>query len=158
MRLARTSLVLLLLLVASLGAKGLAYRAADPALVPAAALDPATFLAQRGFAVSPPVPDTAPQWITGMRGDCRVRIADVWPQGWAQSIVRDEGAGQRVLYAFAGRLYDEQPVLMTSLVHYRQRLLRYLLVDSPAPAVRAILVSPACPPATIVPADAGRLS
>lgn len=154
----RAGLLLVLLLAASLAGKALSERrAADPAPRDSLA-DLAAYLAARGYAVSVADTNTAPVWVSGTLGGCLVRIADVPPQGWARSIVAQLGAGQQVRYAFGGGFYPDQPVLLTSIAEYRQRLLRYFGLVAPPPIVRAILVSPACPAGTIGPAEAPLLS
>lgn len=158
MRLKPASLLLGLVLVLSLGAKGIAYRVADEVLPQGRTTDLVRFLTTKGLAVSIADPNTAPVWVTGVRGDCRVRLADVWPQGWARSIVSAEGVGQQVRYAFAGGFYDDQPVLMTNYLEYRQRLLRYFGLPAPPPIVRAILISRHCPAGIISARDAAVLS
>jgi hypothetical protein len=158
MRLLPASLILGLVLVLSLAAKGIAHRTADEVMPANNPGDLVSFLMKKGFTVSIADPNTAPVWVSGVQGDCRVRIADVWPQGWARSIVSAEGVGQQVRYAFAGGFYDEQPVMMTNYLEYRQRLLRYFGLSAPPPLVRAILISPHCPAGTISPDDAAVLS
>jgi hypothetical protein len=157
-RLPASLVVLGLVLVASLAAKGAALRQSDDG-VPQGDITPVrTYLAAAGFDVTVADPNTAPIWITGTKGDCTIRIADVAPQGWFRSIVAEQAVGQELHYAFAGQFYADQPVLMTNYAEYRQRLLRYFGQAAPPPAVRAILVSPACPRGIVGPQDAGRLS
>lgn len=158
MRLVPASLILGLVLALSLGAKGIAHRTADEVIPASNPGNLVSFLMKKGLSVTIADPNTAPVWVSGVRGDCRIRIADVWPQGWARSIVSAEGVGQQLRYAFAGGFYDEQPILLTNYLEYRQRLLRYFGLYAPPPAVRAILISPHCPAGIIGAQDAAALS
>jgi hypothetical protein len=158
MRLRRASLILAVLLVASLAGKGFALRASEGIVAGADGPDMTAFLAGKGMTVTVASADTAPVWFTGTKGNCQVRIADVSPQGWARTIVAQEGAGQEVRYAFGGTFHADQPVMATTLAEYGNRLFRYLGFAAPRPIVRAVLISRPCPPKTIVPEDALALS
>jgi hypothetical protein len=158
MQLRRASLILAVLLVASLAGKGLALRASEAGVAGADGADMAAFLAHKGMTVTVASADTAPVWFTGTKGNCRVRIADVSPQGWARSIVAQEGASEEVRYAFGGKFHADQPVMETTLAEYGNRLLRYLGFMAPRPIVRAVLISNECPPGTMAPGDARALS
>lgn len=158
MQLRRASLILAVLLVASLAGKGYALRASEAVVAGADGADMAAFLAHKGMAVTVADANTAPVWYTGSKGACQVRIADVSPQGWARSIVAQEGASEEVRYAFAGKFHADQPVMETTLAEYSSRLFRYLGFMVPRPIVRAVLVSNECPQGTIAPEDALALS
>lgn len=120
--------------------------------------DIVSFLEERGLTVHPPDLRTAPVWIVGTRGECRVRVADVAPEGWSQAIVSEQTAGERLAYAFAGRFHAEQPVTSTRLENYRRRLIRYLGFRAPELRLRAVAASPDCPSDILRPQDASRLS
>src|SRR5689334_559149 len=113
------SLVAAFVLAVSLSAKVHAFRTAEEAPEADGGPDIAAFLSERGFSVVRAAPNTAPEWLTGTMGACRVRIADVSPQGWYRSIISEEAAKQRVAYSFEGTLYDDQPVFRTRLADYR---------------------------------------
>lgn len=115
-------------------------------------------LADRGLAVAYSDPKSAPVWIVGTRGACRVRVASIAPEGWARALIDQLAAGDRLAYAFDGRFYDEQPVMRTRLDNYRRRLLRYLGVAVAPLELRAVAVSPGCPADVIRAEDAARLS
>jgi hypothetical protein len=102
----------------------------------------AAFLTKHGFAVRRGE-SGAP--TTGTRGGCQVQVTDVSPQGWHRAVVAQSAAGQKLVYAFAGNIYPEQPVLRTTLDHYVWRLKRYFRMRPPPRAVRAVIISPACP-------------
>lgn len=157
MRRTTANILLVLLLAASLGAK-LAALDSQSAADAAETGDISTFLATRGFALSHAPPKSAPAWIIGTRGGCRVRIADVAAEGWTSAIAARQAAGERLLYAFDGRFHSEQPVWRTRLEKYRRRLLRYFGLREPPLAVRVLTVSDGCPPGTLRPTDAELLS
>lgn len=144
MRPADASLVLGLLLCITLAGK-----AATLARTPGAAADDGMtavgFLKAQGLVVQPFDPTGAPAWIAGSRDDCTVRIAEVAPEGWSRAIVAQQTVGERLLYAFDGRFYDQQPVTRTWIENYRRRLARYLGFDVPALHVFAVAAAPACP-------------
>lgn len=158
MQLRRASVILAVLLVASLAGKGYALRSSEAIVAGADGAEMAAFLAHKGMAVTVADANTAPIWFTGSKDTCQVRIADVSPQGWARNIVAQEGASEEVRYAFAGKFHADQPVLQTTLAEYGNRLLRYLGLMVPRPIVRAVLISNGCPPGTITPGDAAALS
>ncbi|MCO6049145.1 hypothetical protein NGM99_05000 [Mesorhizobium sp. RP14(2022)] len=138
------SLIAAFVLAVSLSAKVHAFRSAEKAPDTNGGPDIAAFLSERGFSVAHAAPNTAPEWVTGTMGSCKVRIADVSPQGWYRSIISEERAKQRVAYSFEGTLYEDQPVLRTRLADYRARLLNYLSMMATPALVRAILVNPDC--------------
>ena len=157
MRLATASLALAALLGLSLAGKSLGLtRAAAPH--PDQGTDIVAFLEERGFAVHAADLETAPVWIVGTRGACRIRVADVAPEGWSRAIIAEQTAGERLAYAFAGRFHAEQPVTGTRLENYRRRLIRYLGFRAPELRLRAVAISSACPPGIMRPQDAPRLS
>jgi hypothetical protein len=102
----------------------------------------ATFLTAQGFAIRQGESGAS---TTGTRGGCQVQVTDVSPQGWHRSVIAQSAAGQKLVYAFAGNIYPEQPVLRTTLDHYVWRLKRYFRMRPPPHAVRAIIISPGCP-------------
>lgn len=102
-------------------------------------------LVKEGFQTHHAIPNTDPAWIYGIRGNCRVQIASVSPQGWHRSVVEWQAAGQTLLYSAGGTLHHRQPILEPLTIHYLNRLKRYLGLDAPAVPVRAIIMAPECP-------------
>jgi hypothetical protein len=143
-RLLLPSLAFGLLLALSLGFKAWGSIGESASAPDRGRAEVAAFLEQRGFSVSPQDPaDTL--WISASSGNCRVQVADVSPQGWQRAAATERAAGQRLSYVYAGKTYSEQPVLLTTLDSYWQRIKRYLHLPSSAYPVRAVIVSPACP-------------
>ncbi|MGN6552050.1 MAG: hypothetical protein ACTHJ3_19465 [Pararhizobium sp.] len=157
MRLAAASLALVALLGTSLAGKAIATMPRAPAAADNAAAVVA-LLRARGLAVTLPDHRSAPYWITGTRGACRVRIVDVPPEGWARRIVAEQTRGEALSFAFDGRFYPQQPVARTRLENYRRRLFGYLGLPAAPLHVRAVTLSPGCPADTIGPEDALALS
>lgn len=151
------SLVFLLLIAGSLTAKTAVF-VAQSAAKSEVTDNVSTFLTARGFLLSHAPPRSAPAWIIGTRGACRVRIADVAAEGWTRTIAAEQATDDRLLFAFDGRFYAKQPVWRTRLEKYRRRLLRYFGVSQPPLAVRVLTVSKGCPADTIRPTDAALLS
>lgn len=153
----RLSLALLALLIFSLAGKSLNFAPGGdvggddgPSI--------AAYLESRGLSVQQPHPEGAPVWIVGTRGDCRVRVADVAPEGWSRAIVAEQTADEDLAYAFDGTFFDEQPVLWTQLEKYRRRLVRYAGFHEPQLSIRAVAVAPSCPSDIVRADDAALLS
>jgi hypothetical protein len=152
-----SSLAFGLLLAASLGLK--LSQQARPETVETLRQDEVlAFLHHHGFAVSMSDPSESPVWTIGTKSDCRVQITDLAPQGWHRAAVARHAGGQRVVYIYGGRTYAEQPVLQTTLDHYRRRLERYLGMPARPPAIRAMVLSQGCPDALPDAQDSIRLS
>lgn len=115
-------------------------------------------LQKHGFATETAPPDTDPVWVHGTRGDCRIDIANVSPQGWHRSIVEWHASGKTLQVSALGKLYDRQPILQPMIVHYFHRLQRYLGIDAPAVKIRAIVVAPGCAASTISSPELAALS
>lgn len=158
MRLILLSLGFTLLLVASLGAKvnskvggGLAATAPDDA-------DILALFKRHGFSVTHAEPNTDPVWITGTLAQCRVDIASVSPRGWHRTVVEWHASGQTLHYAVDGGLFDQQPILKPTAIHYLNRLKRYAGLNAPAVKVRAIVIAPECPADILPPEELVALS
>lgn len=158
MRLILLSLAFGLLLVASVGAKmhgdlggGLAASAPDDA-------DILALFGRHGFAIARAEPNTDPAWITGKQGDCTIDIASISPRGWHRTVVDWRASGRTLHYAVDGGLFDRQPILKPTMVHYLNRLKRYAGLDAPAVKVRAIVLAPECPVDAIPTAELAALS
>lgn len=158
MRLILLSVFFVLLLVASLGAKvhtsfGHGLAATDPDDADIVAL-----LSRHGFAITRAQPGTDPVWITGRQGDCAIDIASVSPRGWHRTAVDWRASGGTLRYAAEGGLFDRQPILRPTMIHYLNRLKRYAGMDAPAVKVRAIIIAPGCPPDAVPMAELATLS
>ncbi|MEI5680157.1 MULTISPECIES: hypothetical protein [unclassified Mesorhizobium] len=153
MRLSVASLALGLLLCVTVAGKVVSLaRTPDVASDEGAAA--VALMNMRGLAVQPFNPVGAPAWIVGTLDDCRVRIAEVAPEGWSRAIVAQQATNERLLYAFDGRFYDQQPVTSTWIENYRRRLARYIGFEEPALRLFAVTVAPACPADIVRPEDA----
>ena len=138
-----------LLLVLSLAVKvqaGLGH--SSPAVTPDGE-DIVAMLARSGFATSRAAPNTDPAWVYGVKGECKLQIADVSLQGWHRSALELEAVGRSLLYSVGGRLHTEQPILWPMMIHYLRRLERYVGIDAPPPRVRAIVIGRGCSAALI---------
>jgi hypothetical protein len=138
-------LLLLGLLVLSLAGKVLGTPA--PGLAPAGVFPDklAADLAARGFEQDR-IADGA-FWASAHAGSCRIEIAEVAPQGWHRSMVRQYAAGRPLIFVFGGTAYAEQPVLWTKLAYYRQRLLAPFRLSVEAPVHAVVLTG--CAPAEV---------
>ncbi len=157
MRLSAASLALGLLLCVTLAGK-VASLARTPDIASDEGAAAVALMKARGLAVQPFNPLGAPAWIVGTNGDCRLRVAEVAPEGWSRAIVAQQATGERLLYAFDGRFYDQQPVTNTWMENYRRRLARYVGFDVPALRLFAVTVAPACPSDIVRPEDAAALT
>lgn len=101
-------------------------------------------LEKEGFQIDRAAPNTDPEWVYGIRRNCRVQIASVSPQGWHRSVVEWQARNQTLLYSAGGALHDRQPILGPLTVHYLNRLKRYLGFAAPAVPIRAIIMAPEC--------------
>lgn len=120
--------------------------------------DIVALLHQHGFRTKRAPPNTDPVWIHGVRGDCRIDIANVSPQGWHRSIVEWHATGKSLQYSAMGTLHDQQPILKPMIVHYFGRLKRYLGIDAPGATVRAIVMTTECPAGVITSPELAALS
>jgi hypothetical protein len=152
------SLSFVLLLAASLGVKvhgnlGGGMTASDPDDTDILAL-----FSRHGFAITRAEPNTDPVWITGKQGDCTIDIASISPRGWHRAVVDWRASGRTLHYAAAGDLFDRQPILKPTAIHYLNRLKRYAGIDAAAVKIRAIVIAPECPANIIAPSEFSALS
>jgi hypothetical protein len=134
---------LALLLVLSLGIKASGnITAGDPAPGTGSPVV-ASFLQQNGFSVDPKDPANA-MWVSGSNGPCKVEVADISPDGYQRDAVMEYAAGRPLSYVFAGSVYTDQPVVLTNLHYYWERLKRYLRLPSHDYPVRAVTTSSDC--------------
>ncbi len=115
-------------------------------------------LASHAFEVTPPEPQTDPQWYTARRGGCTLLVANVSPQGWHRAAVEWKAAGAPVVYAAGAALHERQPIAGPLARHYLRRMERYAGIDAPPLRVRAIIRSGNCPDRLIAPAELAALS
>ena len=156
MRRSIASLAFAALLAASLDSKGFGLKE-----ISGAGPDDAravSYLEERGLTINSADRHAASIWIVATRGACRVRITAVSPEGWSRTIVAEQTEGEHLMYAFDGRLYAQQPVMRTMLENYRRRLVRYFGYRATNLEIRAIAVSPNCPPDLLNSQAALRLS
>lgn len=116
------------------------------------------FMKAHGLDMAPLDYSSAPVWVVGALDNCVVRIAEVAPEGWSRAIVAEQTASDRLVYAFNGRFYEEQPVMRTKIENYRRRMVRYAGFQTPSLELLAIAVSSACPSDILRPEDAVLLS
>lgn len=145
------------LLLASVAGK-IAMLTSTAAQERAKGADVAVWLKSHGFEVQPVIVDSTPVWIVGLKGNCRIRLVDVAPEGWSQSIIDQQTSHDQLSYVFDGRFYAQQPVVRTRLANYKRRLARYAGIERPQLRVLAMAVSAECPPDMIGPQDAIYLS
>lgn len=148
-------LALLLALSLAIKVHALGQNAAIPAVDDQ---DIVSLLGRKGFAVSRAAANTDPGWIYGVKGRCKVQVADVSLQGWHRATLEWEAGGRSLLYSVGGMLYAEQPILKPMVIHYFRRFERYVGVQAPSVRVRAIIIDPQCPPNQIAPAEFEALS
>jgi hypothetical protein len=149
MRPSTLSLGFALLLVLSLGVKVQARLGSSSPAIASDGEDIIATLGRSGFATSRAAPNTDPTWVYGVKGECKLQIADISLQGWHRSALELEAVGRSILYSVGGRLHTEQPILWPMMIHYFRRLERYVGIDAPPPRARAIVIGPGCPAAPI---------
>ena len=120
--------------------------------------DIVAMLNRNDFKVSVASGAVDPQWVSGKRESCLLRIANVSPQGWHRAAVEWTAAGLPVLYATGGALHRNQPILVPLLRHYLRRAERYVGIPAEALKVRAIILSGDCPADLISRANLAALS
>ncbi len=109
------------------------------------------FLAQRGFesVTSEEVVDGLPL-VRATKGECRIAVVERSGNGWTRQLMRSHGnASDRNFIIFRGRIYDDEPTLLTAANDIYFRTLRRLGWGRAA-LVLGVIASPAC--------DVGRLA
>ncbi|MDB5563260.1 MAG: hypothetical protein JWN11_2678 [Hyphomicrobiales bacterium] len=157
MRQLPSSLLLAGLLVLSLGLKvsaNIAWTGTGPDVNSTEAV---AFLQSHGFSVVAPDP-LNDLWVSGSNDQCWMQIATVSALGWERDAMSESALGARLSYVYAGNIYPEQPVLLTALNHYWQRLQSYLRQPSHQYPVRAIITSNDCPANLLQPEILAKLS
>lgn len=145
------SVVLALVAIGSLALKVNAdNRASDSTMYPDSD-DIVAVLERNHFSIEMAPENTDPQWVTGTRDECRVRIANVSPQGWHRNIVDWAAQNRTLIYSAGGALEPQQPLIGPMVHHYLNRLKRYMGIEAPAIRVRAIVIDQGCESAPIPP-------
>ncbi|MBD2750183.1 hypothetical protein IC232_26305 [Microvirga sp. BT688] len=135
---------LVLAVTLSLKLPGLMLLTSPMAPAPGFSGEAARLLEQHGLEVDQVSPGENLAGISGATGACRVRINDVMPQGWQQSLVAGIAGDHHLVYLFNGRNYSEQPLLRTRADYYWSRLNRYLGRNVPTRPVIVVIFTPAC--------------
>ncbi|MXQ13749.1 hypothetical protein [Microvirga makkahensis] len=135
-----------LVLAVSLAFKlpGLMLLTSPMAPAPGFSGEAARLLEQHGFEVQQVSPGENLAGISGTAGACSVRINDVMPQGWQQSLVAGIAGDHHLVYLFNGKKYSEQPLLHTRADYYWSKLNRYAGRNVPTRPVMAVIFTPAC--------------
>jgi len=103
------------------------------------------FLRSHGFVSEPHVADVDMFSMSARAGECRLLVAILSPQGWHRDIVKKLApAGSEVFFFYAGKVYEDQPVMLTRFDDYRTRFLRYAGSASVQQPVLGIAETPAC--------------
>lgn len=93
MRPSTLSLGFALLLVLSLGVKVQARLGSSSPAIASDGEDIIATLGRSGFATSRAAPNTDPTWVYGVKGECKLQIADISLQGWHRSALELEAVG-----------------------------------------------------------------
>lgn len=138
--------VLALLLALSVGAKAvLGGASVDDGGRAAAKVAVATLLGRHGFRVDATEDDAASPFVSAVRGDCRLLVVAVSPQGWERDLVhRLAPPGGGAVFVFDGEFHEDQPKLRTSALHYWRRLNALAGRRLPARPVLGVVASPEC--------------
>jgi hypothetical protein len=84
----------------------------------------------------------SPIWVAG-KDDCRIVVTTVSPLGWHQSAMAAHRGQQALVYVYEGRIYQEQPVLLTKLGYFWHKLANYFY-PAAQPPVFAVVTSSGC--------------
>jgi hypothetical protein len=147
-----------LLLAVSIALKVQGAASGARSIQPSDGDDIQALLSRNGFAVSRAEPNTDPVWFYGVKGECRLQIADISPQGWHRSALDWQATGRVLLYSVGGQLSPQQPILRPMAIDYLRRLLRYVGISEPPVKARAIIIGNTCPADPIAASDLEALS
>ena len=120
---------------------------AEDVLTSKSSLNPsetAAVLERDGYEVTGSNTDNDLISVRAVAGRCSIMVAEAAPLGWHRSIIAQLAAGHQLFYIFGGRIYPEQPLVLTSLHHYWNRLRRYVGLTGVNRPVLAVVASPAC--------------
>jgi hypothetical protein len=101
-------------------------------------------LEQQGFLVAHETPDKDLPWVVGARGDCKVRVTEVAPQGWQQGLLGALAGNRQLTYLFGGAIYSYHPTMRTLAEYYWAKLNRYIGRGIPSRSVLAVISTSAC--------------
>ncbi|MBZ6075876.1 hypothetical protein [Microvirga puerhi] len=110
----------------------------------------ASVLDRHGYTANQFAPPDDMAWVVGTSGSCAIRVSEVSPQGWHQSLVAKIAADDQLFYTFAGQVYREQPIFKTRVHYYWSKLGRNLGFDMPKHPVLAVIVMPSCDDAPLM--------
>jgi hypothetical protein len=82
--------------------------------------------------------------IRATAGSCSMIVVRSSAYGWSQDMIRSMAGQDRVFVVFAGRVYAEQPVLMTLLAQLWSKFLREIRVVRDVAPVIAVIAPPQC--------------
>ncbi len=137
--------LLAIIVVASLSLKVASSGAASPTEPVHLEHQLAAFLEREGFRAADNQQDGDLHLIAvkAVRGECRLLLAVVSPQGWHQALLTQIAApGDNVSFVFDGSVYKAQPIWRTAAHDYLGRILKYAGLNSPP--VLGVISSPAC--------------
>jgi hypothetical protein len=147
-RIRRLSLVLLLVLLASTLAWKVAVRSGTPSEFNEKwfQLRIAEFLGQERFIVTfAENPGEGQPFMQANAGPCRLLVATSPAMGWNRDLIRRQAStSDDVFVVYRGKVYEEQPTLVTVFDFLRARMLRELGFRSQPPPVLAIIATRAC--------------
>jgi hypothetical protein len=84
----------------------------------------------------------SPVWVAS-KDDCRIVVTTVSPLGWHQSAMAAHKGQQALGYVYDGRIYQDQPVLLTRLGYYWHKLANHFY-STAQPPVFAVVTSRGC--------------
>jgi hypothetical protein len=105
----------------------------------------AGLLGEHGFKVEHNPSDEDLFSLSATKGQCLLLTAVLSPHGWHRDVIHKAVPdGGQVLFVFDGRIYPDQPVLLTRAAHYSRRFLRHAGFDAPPRPVLGIVGWPGC--------------
>ncbi|MCB8818942.1 hypothetical protein [Microvirga rosea] len=104
----------------------------------------ASLLERHGYRADLVAPPDDMAWVVGHLRDCTVRVSEVSPQGWHQSLITQIAEDNRLYYTFDGASYPGQPILRTRFYHYWGKLKRSFGLDVQKKPVLAVIATPTC--------------
>ncbi len=135
-------LALILLLGASLSLKAWHGAAADQPNERLSTSSLLRALGEDGFTLTEQGWLESPLWVAS-KDDCRIVVTTVSPLGWHQSSMVAHKGQQALGYVYDGRVYQEQPVLLTKLGYFWHKLANYFY-PAAQPPVFAVVTSRGC--------------
>ncbi len=103
------------------------------------------FLQEKGFQTVQTTSDEDMFMVSGAAGDCELSIASLSLEGWHRHIIRSlTPVDFDLRFLFDGKLYLEQPLLLTRSYDYWSRLSGFISEDSRALHLYGIVASSEC--------------